>query len=76
MAEHKRFIVWADYGYEGWKILGESRDLDEAITIYTEAIRTSLASAPILTEYVEVEIVPVVPRVKRRPKIVVELEST
>lgn len=34
----KRFIVWVNYGLEGWSIFGSSDDWDEAVSIRSEAI--------------------------------------
>ena len=34
----KRFIVWVNYGLEGWSIFGSSDDWDEALSIRSEAI--------------------------------------
>lgn len=38
MKKIKRFIVWVNYGLEGWSILGSSDDQDEAVFISSEAI--------------------------------------
>jgi len=54
----EKYIVWVDYGGDGWSPVNSFKTFDEASAEYLDRVSTNGSDCVLITEYIPVKLIP------------------